>query len=362
MFMTWFLVHVDLNHSCSIQSTAHQHKNQGEDDPVAQQPAEPTQKIPISSRAEIEQELPTVVDKTLNNIVKDKIHAQPTSKHGHTMLVIARQLLLVNAIISSYLLNFCATLMVNAKTLDINELRKDADFIEGFLDIVLSNVNFELDIRCARMFVQRFLTSFVNCFCERQLELMNLVTKKACDEVTDNDKQVLYFMCGYILHAMKKRYMMMKSKTTGAKFCVILNMLATDKMTSNQCQSSKWTDSIDRGGLKRPTEKFFLLILQIERWTRELVNVNNLSSTSLVHLKETMITYPLLRKTWDNLVTGDVEKWLLLEHILGLFFKVRGFAVTKLLRKNMQKKHKEAKVKAGTRKALRKELLAAGKK
>ena len=41
---------------------------------------------------------------------------------------------------------------------------------------------------------------------------------------------------------------------------------------------------------------------------------------------------------------------------LPLFVKVRGFAVTKLARKQLQKKRKEAKVKAGSQRALRKEL------
>ena len=174
--------------------------------------------------------------------------------------------------------------------------------------------------------------------------------KKDFQSVTDNDRQVLYYVCGFILHAIRKRYL--KSKKTKS-MCAMLNMLSD----STKCLESTWTEALDRGGLKRPLEKFFTIMVQVERWVRDIVDVGNLQADTLINLKEKLIHYRLLRVSWEKIRTDDDHnKWMVLDHILGLFFKVRGFAVTRLVRRQILQKRKASKIAAGTRKALRKEL------
>ena len=75
-----------------------------------------------------------------------------------------------------------------------------------------------------------------------------------------------------------------------------------------------------------------------------------------------LMEYQLLKACWDRLMQNCDSKWLLLDHVLTLFLKVRGFALVKLVRKELCKKRKNSKVAAGAKKALRKELQEMNKK
>ncbi len=339
--------------------TAHQHRREKEDEQAEatsdenQQPTSPTPTVPITSVEELETEMPSIVNAALQDVSNDRIHALPTSKYGQSIVKVARRLLAVELLcLYTFLVNYFAPLVTSSKSLDILRLRHDEQFADGFLDLILSNMDFELELKLAKCFVQRFLTSFVTAYYKRQLELIDQQRQQAFEEVSDNDRQVIFYICGYVLHALRKRYI---KSTKKGQLIALVDKLHAD--TSREQAASEWTNAINRGGLKQPSERFFLLIVQIERWARELVDMDNLKSDTLVKLKEKLLHYQLLRVSWEKLIAEDnVDKWLVLDHIVGLFFKVRGFAVTKLLRKQLQQKRKASKIAAGTKKALRKEL------
>ena len=58
---------------------------------------------------------------------------------------------------------------------------------------------------------------------------------------------------------------------------------------------SSWTDNMNHGGLKMPCLKLFTLIVQVERWVRDMVNVKRLNSDSPVNLKSTLLDYNFLK-------------------------------------------------------------------
>lgn len=58
----------------------------------------------------------------------------------------------------------------------------------------------------------------------------------------------------------------------------------------------------------------------------------------------------------ETLSTKSLSNDLVLEHSLTLFLKVRGYAITKFVRKQITRKQRDKKVEAGKRKSLRKEL------
>lgn len=210
--------------------------------------------------------------------------------------------------------------------MDLHQLRHDNRFIDPFLDIIFSNI-IGLELRFAHMFVQRFLTSFIHCFIKRRVELLDINCNHDVSLVSDNDRHVLFYICGFIIHALKKRYM--KRKDTAPQLLVLLDSFYADN--NEKSSSSEWTEMLDRGGLKKPCNQFFVLFTQVERWIREVIDGNKLHANSLVDLKDKLIEYRLLRVSWEQLISDDdTMKWILLEHALGLFLKIRGFAVTRL--------------------------------
>ena len=321
----------------------------------------PKKSVPLSTEDDLRREMPSVVKGTFHRITQDKFHQRPCSKYGQTMILISQQLLAVQLTILHMLLISSIVPMFSSSTdfsssrflLCVNKLRDDPDFIESMIDFILTNINFELELRLAKMYAQRFLTCFTTTYFHRQLQLLDVQQQMDNAVISKNDKEVLFYICGYILHALKKRYL--KSKVKHSDLLNMLEHLFSNDQKRNDY--SEWTDKLDRGGLKRPGEKFFRLIVQIERWVRDVVSIPNLHTNSLVNLKEKLCDYALLRSSWDCMIEDtDIKKWLMLDHVVSLFVKVRGFAVTKLVRKQLQKKRKDAKVTAGSRKALRKEL------
>ena len=65
-------------------------------------------------------------------------------------------------------------------------------------------MSLEVHARFAACFAQKFLTKFTASFFRRQTELLECQRKCDAETITENDHQVVYYICGYILHALKK--------------------------------------------------------------------------------------------------------------------------------------------------------------
>ena len=134
-----------------------------EEESVSEQPGDqaalPKRVVPITSREDLETEMPAIISAALQEISDDKFHALPTSKFGQTMMKIARQLLLVNlACLCAFMVNFCVPILASSQ-LDTMQLRTNADFIEGFLDVILTNM--ELELRFAIQTVRSAFSIFL---------------------------------------------------------------------------------------------------------------------------------------------------------------------------------------------------------
>ena len=238
----------------------------------------------------------------------------------------------------------------------MSKLRINATFISEMKVAVSALLPEDIPIRYVKPFIQRLLTELITNYFKRQNELINREATNTVETLTENDKQVVHYICGYLIHSLRKKYFKIKNeKAKQLQSC--LNFLTSSDTSENV--PSAWTDTMNRGGLKKPCAKFFTLIIQTERWVREVVNVKRLNSDSLVNLKSTLLEYNMLKVSWEKILPGNLPlKWTLLEHVISLFLKVRGFAVTKLIRKTLKLQHK-TKSKAGSKqKSLRTELKA----
>ena len=321
----------------------------------------PDKKVPITTEDQVREEIPNIIEKSVAAIANDKFHNLTASKNGSALVQCA------TALLGSDLSNICAIVLMYLSTFfvcfgqnnntnelltNVGQVRRSQTFLVRMKESVLSII--QLDDKHIKQFIQRLLTQLITQYFKRQNELMVNQEKEDAATVTNKDKQVIYYICGYVIHTLRKRYLKLKSNKAELLQCL-------DKLVSSndsELSSSSWTDKMNRGGLKKPRRELFGIFVQIERWIRDIVSTQSLTTDSLVNLKVTLMDYSLLRRSWENLFpNSSIAELTVLEHSIELFLKVRGFAVTKLVRRKLLLEQKKSKAKAGSkRKALRKEL------
>ena len=316
-------------------------------------------KVPLT--ANFEQELSGITKSALEDLKKDSTLASSSSISGQYILQIAATLLLQLPMLCEFLLpHLDATFASSAESSDFlkstHRLRLNATFVNGFVDFILRNLTLQIPNKFLNRFVQHFITAFTKSFFTRKAELVDSQREIQPEALSDNDNHVIFYICGYIIHALRKRYYRIKNQSKRQKLLMSLDSLKS--MDEEDLPVSKWMEDMNRGGLKKPSDKFYKIMVQVERWLRESVHKDNLHQDSLVLLQAKLMDYQLLITCWDRIVTctSEESKLLLLEHVLALFLKVRGFALVRLVRKDLCRKRKQSKVAAGTKKALRREL------
>lgn len=83
------------------------------------------------------------------------------------------------------------------------------------------------------------------------------VIKVNADCLTSADRSVLFYICGYIIKTLEN-----KLKTKDEFYESISNMLQKESDSEKTFVSkyAEWTDVLNRGGLKKPSDNFFLFI------------------------------------------------------------------------------------------------------
>ena len=101
------------------------------------------------------------------------------------------------------------------------------------------------------------------------------------------------------------------------------------------------TKAKDRGGLIYPKSEFYLMIRELESVARKVVNINNLHAQSMdtTNLQEQMLDSILTKYYWEKLAANLISPLpsRVLENIIQLFLKMRGYAVARHLRRQASK-------------------------
>ena len=120
---------------------------------------------PLSTAECFRQELPSMTKDALHGIANEKFHARPSSKNGKTLITVSQQLLVANLSMLHILLVSSFTQFFESSRdssqlfhQHISHLRSNPHFIQGMIDFILTNINFQLELRIAEMFLQQFLT------------------------------------------------------------------------------------------------------------------------------------------------------------------------------------------------------------
>ncbi|XP_070545160.1 uncharacterized protein [Ptychodera flava] len=220
---------------------------------------------------------------------------------------------------------------------------------KSFMDKIANKV-FSTESSNAHVYCQVFLRELIDLIIGKQSESMAKELKDQDTSLSQHDQEILAYIAGYIIHALQNKYW--KSEIVSREL---------KKLTKECTQSFKgygaWLEISDRGGLKYPSNDFFLLIRVIENKLRQLVDLERLSSTSMLNdkLLEDVMCDTLVKYQMERALQGpcDGVGFFILESVVKCFSKIRGHAVAKLCRKQMWKERSSFKQAKADKKSLR---------
>ena len=233
------------------------------------------------------------------------------------------------------------TLQLNRETLfsNFHILRQDTDFLDIITGIVLKFSSGEHhDI--VPIFVQTLLDSII----EQYVLGLNTAPVPTQNDTTftKNDQGVLFYIAGFIISAMLKRYTS-SDVDLHARFTQNMHESASNVFTEHR----SWINKCDRGGLQHPSDTFYQMIRQMEFVLRSRVDLHNLSATSVMKdsVQEMILDDFQVKQHWDQCSSGlpPSTSLKLLHFIINTFQNVRGKAIEKLKLRQLQKSLKSTK-------------------
>ena len=117
-------------------------------------------------------------------------------------------------------------------------------------------------------------------------------------KLTDDEQQVLYYVCGYIVFSMRKKYIKMKGKNVNSTAAIAAIQFFDSLKVKGDSNvkaltfldyTKKWLDVLDRGGLIRVTDDMFLFIRRIENAARTCLNVSFIARYKGEDLREAIL-------------------------------------------------------------------------
>ncbi|XP_033727600.1 uncharacterized protein LOC117316933 [Pecten maximus] len=192
-------------------------------------------------------------------------------------------------------------------------------------------------------FSQLVLLDLIGEICKEQTQLVVKKTEHNAKSLTDNDQTVLYYISGFIIRALRKRYSRCRN-TEKSQCCHAFVSTSSSKEKTFLKKFHKMITMKDRGGLQKPSSDFFLLVRECEVVTRSLVDTDKLGANSLLlsPLKEKTIQSFMVQHYAKSVLSGVPENVFdsVLEDIIKVFLTVRGHAVVRVERNKLRMKTK----------------------
>lgn len=234
----------------------------------------------------------------------------------------------------------------------IHELRLSSDIRE--MELILQQVNCPCPDEINN-FLQIFMMELTSAILKNLASTMKNESTDEAKTLSENDQKVLFYVSGFVLHALKKRYNKIKQGLDRQEMLTVIQ-----SMTAKQCNENfvkKYASLLEkknRGGLQHPCDNFFLLLRSMEIVTRKHTS-GKLSSHALSkcalkeHIMESYMVKHYMEKLVPTTETSDESEeptkspLSYLEDITSLFLTVRGFAIARVERNKISKSIKSAK-------------------
>ncbi|XP_053381194.1 uncharacterized protein LOC123532516 [Mercenaria mercenaria] len=182
-----------------------------------------------------------------------------------------------------------------------------------------------------RPFVGVLLHSLMRSLIKNRAELFERRKDENVKPLDNNDQLVIFYISGYIIHTLTRKCLKANSKSVKlqalqeAMRLLLKNESDSEKTFVNKY--SEWTYKTNRGGLKIPSDSFFLLIRECEMCCRDEIDEKNLHKDSLNRtiLCEKIMDRFMVKHYADKLFNGEFASFML-ESCIKLFVTVRGHA------------------------------------
>ncbi|XP_052278876.1 uncharacterized protein LOC127877232 [Dreissena polymorpha] len=241
----------------------------------------------------------------------------------------------------------------------LHEKRLSSAVIEDLIRTI-NNETTKHSEEAVNNFIQDFVLELVGEIFKSFVELGAQSSKNTSEVISENDSKVLFYISGYLISTLLKRYSKVKNPTEREHKKDVMKSLVNK--SSEKTFTEKYSTMIDYkncGGLKKPSDNFFFMIREFENVVRKSVDHESIHSKSFLkdELREEILdSFMVKHNSCDlfELVEDDNERESFLEDCINLFLSVRGFAITKLINKKTEKSAKnEKKTSASLRDALK---------
>ena len=213
--------------------------------------------------------------------------------------------------------------------------------LKGILPTLWKEIACKLDIDISDPLLEQSLYQelFEMCVCEYFTSncASNTSTQSTEELLTDDELNVMRYVCGYVIRTLVKRY----EKKSGDVYTQYVECLGEFAVEEGECENDvmsytrKWFEIVNRGGLYPLNNKAFTLFVEIEKMVRiclpkqafKLESDHNMFKRA-VHDKilqndEVQFHWALLSQVIDSPDNAE----LLLMEIIKLWVTVRGYSM-----------------------------------
>ncbi|KAH3860840.1 hypothetical protein DPMN_023763 [Dreissena polymorpha] len=194
-------------------------------------------------------------------------------------------------------------------------------------------------------FFQDCLMNLIGEFFKARRNLEKKLCENSHSSVSDQNNKILFYIAGYIIRALEKKYYRLHDKHLREK--QIENIKGLINNSSEKTFTDKFTSMYEkkqRGGLKKPCDNFFLLVREFETVIRKGENVHELSQMeSKEKVLESFMVGHYREKLFPSAAEEEEQETCtdqLIEDILHLFLTVRGHAKAKSIVNKVKKEQK----------------------
>ena len=190
--------------------------------------------------------------------------------------------------------------------------------------------------KSVNLFIQLVLEDIVGEILVQQTKLATDISNKHHSQISENDQSILYYIGGYIVRSLRKKYTQFSVK----KLSLLNNFTQKTDCLNFVAKYEKWYSTQNRGGLQKPSDSLFLLVRELEAVVRRTATFPLCASSFLINPLKEQLMESFLVKHYCAVLMPDQPCDIVsavTEDIIHLFLTIRGFAVTRKERNKISK-------------------------
>ncbi|KAH3809403.1 hypothetical protein DPMN_006467 [Dreissena polymorpha] len=276
------------------------------------------------------------VPEAINSVGDNKFHKLSFSVQGKGIIKVSEKLKTNSEVVKQLTEFLCEPFhkIFNTTSKEMNHREAIfAAFYEMRIDSVdrvseIVNKIVDCDTLPVRQFAATLLHQVLEDLISKRSSMYTRSEKEA-PQLSHDEQAVLFFISGYLIRALSKQVKRVKVSEKESLVVAIGNMEKNNESTSITKQYSKWTEKLNRGGLKIPNEDTFLLVREFENQCRKTVDENlSCSDIHTVELKEQIMDAFMVQYYAEKLMPGKYSM-IILEKMLSVFLTMRGHATAR---------------------------------